>query len=76
MAAKRQTRAKITGGKPEKLAPDAQHQSATWVNGMRQHFQRTGYYRAEDLERLLGNPRESAESSSIPAMLFCASHAK
>jgi hypothetical protein len=75
MATKRQL-AKIKPERPEKAVPDASHQSATWVDGMRRHFQQTGYYRAEDLERLLGDPRQSAESSSIPGILFCANHAK
>jgi hypothetical protein len=31
----------------------------TWVTEMHEHFQQTGAFRAEDLERVLGNPRES-----------------
>jgi hypothetical protein len=72
--ATKQTRAKA---KPaERQIRDSQQRSATWVDGMREHFQQTGYYRAEDLEQLLGDPRQPAESSSIPSMLFCASDSK
>ena len=28
-----------------------------WVAEMQDHFQRRGFYRAEDLERVLGDPR-------------------
>jgi len=53
-------------------APVAQTQQAPWVTHMVQHFQATGYYRAEDLERLLGDPRESVEVTASPDMQFCA----
>ena len=32
-----------------------------WVVEMRDHFQRTGLYRAEDLQRVLGDPRDSVQ---------------
>jgi hypothetical protein len=47
-------------------------QPAPWVAQMVQHFQATGHYRAEDLERLLGDPRESVEATAEPSMQFCA----
>lgn len=37
---------------------------AQWVTEMREHYQRTGQYRAEDITRLLGDTRKSF---SIPA---------
>lgn len=30
-----------------------------WVVEMHDHYQRTGYFRSTDLNRLLGDPRES-----------------
>lgn len=33
---------------------------APWVTEMRRHFAEHGYYRQEDLERLLGKPGQSA----------------
>jgi hypothetical protein len=42
---------KLDSGQPE------------WVIAMHEHFQRTGYYRAEDLQRVLGDPRESVRIS-------------
>jgi hypothetical protein len=32
---------------------------APWIASMHDHFQRTGCYRADDLNRLLGDPRDS-----------------
>jgi hypothetical protein len=32
---------------------------AKWVESMHAHFQQTGYYRADDLNRLLGDPRDA-----------------
>ena len=33
--------------------------SPGWVESMQAHFQQTGYYRANDLNRLLGDPRDA-----------------
>lgn len=32
-----------------------------WVNEMHAHFHKTGYYRPQDLERVLGDPRRGME---------------
>lgn len=32
-----------------------------WVTEMHEHFQRTGFYRPQDIQRVLGDPRESVE---------------
>ena len=32
-----------------------------WITEMRDHFQKTGIYRAEDLQRVLGDPRDSVQ---------------
>lgn len=44
---------------------------ATWVAGMREHFQQTGYYRTEDLARLLGDPRDSVQVKAAPELVTC-----
>jgi hypothetical protein len=59
---------KPTPKAPATTAP----QPAPWVAQMVQHFQTTGYYRAEDLERLLGDPRDSVQATAEPSMQFCA----
>lgn len=37
---------------------------ADWVREMQEHFQSTGYYRPEDLRRLLGDPNRAVEVGS------------
>jgi hypothetical protein len=37
---------------------------APWVTAMREHFAEHGFYRREDLERLLGKPGQSARIGS------------
>ena len=32
-----------------------------WVEKMHEHYRQNGYYRAQDLERVLGDPREHLE---------------
>jgi hypothetical protein len=34
---------------------------SAWILEMREHFRRTGYYRPEDLHRLLGDPTDRVE---------------
>lgn len=55
-------KAKITKKLP---ACPAAHEAvaAAWVRSMQDHFQQTGYYRADDLNRLLGDPRETVAMS-------------
>jgi hypothetical protein len=33
-----------------------------WIAEMQEHFLVEGFYRAEDLERILGDPRDSADT--------------
>ena len=50
---------------PTKIA--ARHvpdESSQWVRDMHAHVDRTGHYRARDLERVLGDPRKSVAISS------------
>ena len=43
-----------------------------WVREMHEYFRRTGFYRPEDLQRVLGDPRESVqvrvETGLMPAV--------
>jgi hypothetical protein len=34
---------------------------ARWVTDMRDHHARTGHYRPQDVDRILGDPRDRAE---------------
>lgn len=47
---------------------------AQWVKSMQIHFHENGFYRAEDLTRLVGDPRKSV-SGSFPEgeVALCAS---
>jgi hypothetical protein len=38
--------------------------SAEWARDMNQHYARTGEYRAQDLTRVLGDPRDCVEISA------------
>jgi hypothetical protein len=65
----KRAKAKKGGGmnktKRKDVAPAApQHSGPEWVESMQAHFQQTGYYRAKDLNRLLGDPRVSVGISS------------
>ena len=42
------------------VTPDTRPQ---WVRSMHVHFHEKGYYRAEDLARLVGDPRQSVSVS-------------
>jgi hypothetical protein len=37
----------------------AEKSSPAWVESMQVHFRETGFYRADDLNRLLGDPRDA-----------------
>jgi len=65
------TRAKAKKGggvkrkEPKNPAPAALPQPGpAWVESMQAHFQQTGHYRANDLNRLLGDPRVAVGISS------------
>ena len=51
---------------PEELA---NAQEASWVREMREHYNKTGSYRAEDLHRLLGDPARGVELSANPSTM-------
>jgi hypothetical protein len=46
------------------LPPAAQSAQPDWVSSMQEHFRANGYYRAEDLARVLGDPRETVQISA------------
>ena len=39
-----------------------------WVRKMKQHYAKTGTFRAEDLRRLLGDPKRGFEVSSSDSL--------
>ena len=41
-----------------------------WIKDMQEHFLRTGAYRAEDLQRLLGDPRDHVELKATGSLPF------
>jgi hypothetical protein len=46
-----------------------------WVEEMHEHFRENGFYRAEDLQRVLGDPRECVEvKASTDLMQFSRIH--
>jgi hypothetical protein len=42
-----------------------------WVQGMFEHFHSTGAYRAEDIQRVLGDPREGVVLQAAPHIEMC-----
>ena len=47
----------------------ANMKEAPWVRKMKEHFNKTGRYRAEDLYRLLGDPTRGVELSANPSSM-------
>jgi hypothetical protein len=47
----------------DKAAPE-------WMQGMFEHFNETGAYRAEDIQRILGDPRQGVQIAIAPSMEF------
>lgn len=41
-------------------------EGADWVKEMHNHFRQNGFYRAEDLNRLLGDPRDHVALAAHP----------
>jgi hypothetical protein len=51
--------------------------SSGWIEAAQRHYQLTGAYRADDLERVLGDVRSSVEVEATPEFQFAAEiHAK
>lgn len=51
------------------------HLLPLWVKEMHEHYRDNGFYRAEDVQRVLGDPRECVEvKSSTDLMQFARSH--
>jgi hypothetical protein len=46
-------------------------QAVGWADAMRGHYQTTGSYRAGDLNRLLGDPRDSVSLSAQVGVRLC-----
>ena len=49
---------------PEKQLPIERLSPPQWVQEMHTHFRENGYYRAKDLQRVLGDPRECVQGQA------------
>jgi len=41
-----------------------------WVQNMREHYLRTGFYRTEDVRRILGDPRHPFEGRALDNLVL------
>lgn len=48
-------------------------ESPEWVKQMHSHFQQKGTYRAEDVQRVLGDSRESVRTGAVSSSQFACS---
>jgi hypothetical protein len=46
---------------PKTAAVEQEPSAPRWVAEMHDHFRKTGTYRVQDLQRVLGDPRDSVE---------------
>jgi hypothetical protein len=60
----------------EKVASSTEGIEPQWLTDMRDHFQRTGAYRGDDLRRFLGDPRVAVETQTAPAFCYAATAPK
>jgi len=63
----------MTGKSTESLASSHKVTEADWITEMKLHFRDTGQYRAGDLTKLLGDPREHRDivvSTELPRNLM------
>jgi hypothetical protein len=51
------------------IPPQSETRSPEWVNEMRDCYRRTGLYRAGDLNRVLGDPREQVVGAPADDLL-------
>jgi hypothetical protein len=60
-------------GSPTRLGAAPSTEGAPdWVTRMHKHYLKEGYYRPDDLERVLGNPRERLRiKTSDESVLSC-----
>ena len=47
--------------KKDTLGNSERLKEASWITNMREHHARTGNYRPQDIDRILGDPRDRAE---------------
>jgi hypothetical protein len=55
---------------PERQTKSTENRDPEWVNEMHEHFRKHGFYRAQDLQRVLGDPRESVELRATGVLPF------
>lgn len=54
----------------ERKAPEQLHEPE-WVTSMHEHYSRTGSYRTEDLDRVLGDPRKQVSGETATDLVAC-----
>ncbi len=57
--------------KKRQIQPPSQHEyrSPEWITDMHEYYQQTGLYRARDLNRILGDPREQVVGTATDGFL-------
>lgn len=69
-------KARRSKARPVEIADVERHSMPAWVTSMHQHYQQTGFFRAEDLTRVLGDPRDAVEVRTSTEMCFSGYTAK
>jgi hypothetical protein len=60
---------------PSPPPPHTEHQAPQWVTEMRDYYQQTGLYRARDLNRVLGDPRDQVVGQPLDnSLVACGIH--
>ncbi|HET8921209.1 MAG TPA: hypothetical protein VFN27_16235 [Xanthobacteraceae bacterium] len=55
--------------------PESEYQSPDWLTKMRDYYGQTGLYRARDLNRVLGDPRDQVVGKPADGLLVaCGIH--
>jgi hypothetical protein len=61
--------------RPLSVPPQPEPRSPEWISEMREYYRRTGLYRAGDLNRVLGDPREQIAGEPADDLLVtCGVH--
>lgn len=56
--------------KPVAPTPQREQRTPEWVKDMHDYYQKTGLYRAEDLNRVLGDPRDQLIGEPTDGLLI------
>jgi hypothetical protein len=56
---------------PAPMSQRSDNRDPNWVAKMHTHYQQTGVYRAEDLNRVLGDPRKQVSGETSDFAIAC-----